>query len=368
MSASRREFLGAATLAAASLANADGPPPATPEKDTEQSGHWAFTETDAAIAEQVKDFLPSRLFDIHAHLYRNRDLGTPIPDLTAQGPGTADLSVWKAHLGQVTEEKRLGGGLFFPYPTKTGDVDSGNDYLLEQVSQGELVRGLVIVAPASPREKMAQYLANPRIAGFKPYHTYAAIPQTFDAAVEDYVPEWIWKLADDHGSIIMLHIVRTAALSDPGNQESILRLCTRYPNVKLVLAHAGRGFHGPNTINALPRFTGLANVYFDCAAVCEPDALMAILKTFGPGRLLWGSDFPVSQQRGKCVTVGDAFSWICPRRIDVYPSAPVCHPTLVGLESLRALKLAAYLMDLTQQDLEDIFFNNALRLLRIRET
>jgi glutamate-1-semialdehyde 2,1-aminomutase len=90
---------------------------------------------------------------------------------------------------------------------------------------------------------------------------------------------------------------------------------------------------------------------------------MAILKTFGPGRLLWGSDFPVSHQRGKCVTVGDAFSWICPERIDLDPAAPPCHATLVGLESFRALITAGRLLDLTPEDLDRIFFRNAVELL-----
>ncbi len=366
MSVSRREFLGAATLAAAQLARAEGETETTPMIDTPETGNWTFTQTDAAVAAEVRDFLPKRMFDIHAHAYRTQDLGEPSPELPAMGPATADVNAWRKLLGQLTGEDRLAGGLFFPYPVKNGNVDAGNDFLVEQVQSGEFVRGLVVATPQSSPEKMAEYLKNPRILGFKPYHVFASIPQTFDAAVEEYVPEWIWKLADEHGSVIMLHIVRSGALSDPGNQKSLLTLCAKYPNAKLVLAHVGRGFHAPNTINALPVFAKLDNVYFDTAAVCEPDAMMAIVKAFGPGRLLWGSDFPVSQLRGKCVTVGDAFSWICPRRIDVDPAAPVCHPILVGLESLRALKLAATLMDWTKQNLDDIFFNNALRLLRIQ--
>ncbi|MBX7259362.1 MAG: amidohydrolase [Candidatus Hydrogenedentes bacterium] len=364
MPVNRRQFLGAASLAAAHLASAESPP----IPDTVDVAHWTFTQTDASIAAEVQSSLPDRMFDIHAHWYRTQDLGNPCPELPAQGPATVSMNVWKEHLGQVTGQSRLAGGLFFPYPVKNGDVDAGNEFLVEQVQAGEFVRGLVVVTPQSSREKMAAYLKNPRILGFKPYHVFASVPQTFDAAVEDYIPEWVWELAHEHESIIMLHIVRTGALSDPGNQQSLLRLCAKYPGAKLVLAHAGRGFHAPNTINALPVFAKLENVYFDTAAVCEPDAMMAIVKSFGARRLLWGSDFPVSQQRGKCVTVGDAFSWICPRRIDIDPSAPACHPTLVGLESLRALKLAAQLMDWSRQDIDDIFFNNALRLLRIQES
>jgi glutamate-1-semialdehyde 2,1-aminomutase len=365
----RRAFLGTSAVAALELAhgNSVNATARAPEGKGE-AGNWTFGDVDASIAAAVQEFLPKRLFDTHAHLYRKHDLGEPCPDLPGQGPDAVDVNVWRTYLGTEVGSERLAGGLFVPYPTKKGDVDAGNDFLMAQVSRAEHARGLIVVTPNSSRDKAETYFRNPQIKGFKPYHVFAHVEQTFDASLEEYLPEWVWEMAGAHGAIILLHLVRQAALSDPGNQGAILKFCSKYPNANLLLAHAGRGFHAPNTIRALPALKDLENVYFDTAAICEPDALMAIVKTFGARRLLWGSDFPVSQQRGKCVTVGDAFSWICPRRIDVDPNAPACHPTLVGLESLRALGLAAQLMDFSKQDLEDIFFNNALRLLRIQES
>ncbi|OQB40626.1 MAG: Amidohydrolase [Candidatus Hydrogenedentes bacterium ADurb.Bin179] len=335
--------------------------------DAAEDGNWTFNDVDASIAAELQQQLPERLFDIHAHLYRNSDLGQPCPELPGAGPDRTDVDAWRLYQGKITGAQRLNGGLFFPYPVKNGDVDAGNDFLLEQVSRAEMARGLIVVTPDMDRAKAESYFQNPRIIGFKPYHIFAPREQTFNAALEEYIPEWAWEMAHAREGIIVLHLVRQAALSDPENHRSIRTLCTKYPKANLVLAHAGRGFHAPNTIRALPALKDLDNLYFDTSAVCEPDTLMAIVKTFGPQRLLWGSDFPVSQQRGKCVTVGDAFSWICPRRIDVYPDAPVCNPTLVGLESLRAALLMASLLDLSKQDREDLFYNNALRLLRMQD-
>jgi glutamate-1-semialdehyde 2,1-aminomutase len=371
MPLSRREFLGVGAVAATQLAQPGVARANTQEEETAKARrerNWTFTDVDAAIAATVQAKLPAKVFDIHAHLYRKRDLGDPCPDLPDKGPDTVDIGVWRNHLGQEVGRDRLAGGLFLPYPVKHGDVEGGNDFLVAQVDGGDLARGLIVVTPDSPRDKTEAYFKNPRIVGFKPYHVFAHVEQTFDAPLEAYLPEWVWAMADAHRAIILLHIVRQGAISDPGNQAAILKYCTKYPNATLLLAHAGRGFHAPNTINALPALKDLKNVCFDLAAICEPDALMAIIKVFGPRRLLYGSDFPVSQQRGKCVTVGDAFSWICPQRIDVDPDAPACHSTLVGLESLRALLLATQLLDLTQQDLENIFFNNAMRLLGLRSS
>ncbi len=360
---SRRLFLGTAALAAAQMAQQNAS--AGDAQERLPDGNWSFSERDAAIAAPIQALLPPRLFDIHAHLYRTPDLGTPCPELTVQGPELVTRQIWRARLEQLTGPGRLAGGLFLPYPVKHGDVEAGNAFLASELKDEAPVRGLIVVTPQYPREQAEGYLRNPRIVGFKPYHVFASVPQTFDAALEEYLPEWVWEMAHAHRAVILLHLVRAAALSDPDNQRAIRTRCAKYPRAKLLLAHAGRGFHAPNTIRALPALKDLDNVYFDSAAVCEPDALMAILKTFGARRLLWGSDFPVSQQRGKCVTVGDAFSWICPRRIDVDPAAPACHPTLVGIESLRALGLATQLLDLTPRDLEDIYWNNAQRLLGI---
>ncbi|HPO12409.1 MAG TPA: amidohydrolase family protein [Candidatus Hydrogenedentes bacterium] len=365
MSLSRRLFLATSTVGTFGLAHA-GKEAVVESDPKNEDGNWTFNKTDAEIAASVQERLPDRLFDIHAHLYRKCDLGAPCPEFLRPGPDIADVDTWRTHLGKVCGSKRLAGALFVPYPVKKGDVDAGNDFVVEQTSRIEMSRGLIVVMPDSDRAKTEVYFNNPKIVGFKPYHVFAHCAQTFDAALEEYLPEWVWEMAAAHRAVILLHLVRHAALSDPGNQTTIRKYCSKYPKAILLLAHAGRGFHAPNTIRALPALKDLDNLYFDSAAVCEPDALMAIVKAFGPRRLLWGSDFPVSQQRGKCVTVGDAFSWICPRRIDIDPAAPVCHPTLVGLESLRAMYLVAELMELSKKDLEDIFFNNARRLLRLR--
>lgn len=329
----------------------------------EKAMDWTFGEVDLAIAARLQRALPPRLFDFHAHLYRTQDLGEPVPDLADRGPATVGAEEWRKHLSGCVGEGRLSAALFMPYPTRDGDIRASNAFLLSQLDTMESSRGLVLASPRSTLRELEPCLNHPRVCGFKPYHLYADRADTFDAGIEEYVPEWIWEVAHERRFVITLHLVRSGALSDPANLAAILRLCEKYPGAKLILAHAGRGFHAPNTIDALPELRGLGNVWFDSSAICEPEALMAIIKTLGPERLLWGSDFPVSQQRGKCVTVGDAFSWICPERIDVDPAAPPCHATLVGLESLRALTTAASLLDLTDQDLERIFFGNAVRLL-----
>lgn len=328
------------------------------------SNHWTPTAIDTHIAQEVSALLPSRLFDIHAHLYRADHMGCRAPALVADGPPEVDVNVWRSSLSNLIGHSHLEGGLFLPYPVKGVDPAPGNEYILSQVDPSLSRYGLVVVSPTSREDEFVRLLANPGVRGFKPYHVFARIPQTFDATLEQFIPEWAWRVAHDKRLIILIHLVRSGALADCENQRALRAFCTTYPAARVILAHAARGFHAPNTIKGLESVRDLKNVWFDTSAVCEAEPLMALIKELGPERLMWGSDFPVSQQRGKCVTVGDAFSWICPERIDVDPSAPACHPTLVGLESLRALTTAARLLDLSTDQLEGIFFHNALNLLK----
>lgn len=326
------------------------------------SGHWTITGYDKTLAGELGGLLPPKLFDVHAHAYRVRDINAPGLALTQEGPHEASIAVWRERMGALLPGPELADGLFFPYVARHCDNAAANAFLLEQVETHPGSRGLVIATPDMSREEAAALLNHPGIAGFKPYHCYARREDTGNAAIGEYVPGWVWELSHERGGVIMLHLVRSGALSDPDNLAEIQRNCREYPNAKLVLAHAARGFHAPNTVRAVECLRGLENVWFDTSAICEPAPLLAILRAFGPRKLLWGSDFPVCFQRGRCVTAGDGFFWMGPEHVDASsPFAP--RLALVGLESLRALLDAAEAFGLDEHDLQDVFHDNAARLL-----
>ena len=83
------------------------------------------------------------------------------------------------------------------------------------------------------------------IAGFKPYHFSSKCLPTADSGISEFLPEWVWELADKEKLVITLHIVRKKALSDPENQRQIKSMCLKYSEARLVLAHAGRGSRVP---------------------------------------------------------------------------------------------------------------------------
>ncbi|MFZ5917370.1 MAG: aminotransferase class III-fold pyridoxal phosphate-dependent enzyme [Chloroflexota bacterium] len=329
--------------------------------------NWTFTDLDARLVRELGGFLPARIFDAHTHVYRVADLNVEGSSLFNQGPPEVGIEVWRAHSARVFGASRLAGGLFLGTPTAGCDRAAVNAYLLAELARDPGSRGAVLVAPGDDPAQIETLIRHPQVAGLKPYHLFSADKPTFQADIPSYLPEWAWELAHTHGLTLTLHMVKSLALADAGNQRHIRELCKKYPNARLILAHAARGFHAPNTARGLHALRGLDNVWFDMAAVCEPEPLTAILRAFGPRRLLWGSDFPVSENRGRAVTVGDGFVWLQSDTVNWEKVSPECQPVLVVLESLRALRQAAADFGLDEADVQDIFCDNAWRLLGLIE-
>jgi glutamate-1-semialdehyde 2,1-aminomutase len=329
--------------------------------------NWEFSELDTQMAAEMDDFLPPRLFDAHCHLYRLADLDIPEGSFMAEGLAEVTLEEWRRRVGMMAGHERLSGALFIPDPRPAQSIDIVNDYVIQQVATMPESRAAIIVAPQYGQDSAIAYLDNPQVVALKPYHTFSPDKPTFYCDLDSFLPEWAWRLAHERGLTIVLHMVKERALADPDNQRQIRAMCEQYPNAKLSLAHAARGFHSPNTVSSISSLRGLENVYFDTAAVCEPAAMTAILYEFGPRKLMWATDFPISEMRGKCVTIGSGFAWLDDCSVDWDNISPACERMLVGLETLRAVRETCEAFGCNEQDIQDIFCDNAQRLFGVRE-
>jgi len=264
---------------------------------------------------------------------------------------------------QVGRE-RLQGALFLPVPMAPPKrIDEINQWMLRVTADLPEAKAMAILAPGMSSSQIEPLLAYRHFAGFKPYHLYSTSRPTFDALPGDYIPEWAWEMADAHGLLITLHMERDGAMADAGNIAYIRGHCEQYPGARLVLAHAGRSFHAPNARAGIAALRHLPNLWFDTAAICEAEPLKILLDACGPRRLLWGSDFPVSEQQGRCVTLGDGFLWVTPEAVKEDATGPDYRWYPVGLESLRAHLTAADEVGLNAEDRQDIFADNTRRLL-----
>ncbi len=312
----------------------------------------------------LKEFVPPDSFDAHAHLWRTIDLGAAPGGLAAKGPGIVTRAVYQERVSMWMPDRCPSGGLFFPFPTRALDVEAANRHVAAEIRQDSSTRGLMIITPGQTPADVERQLIDDGFVGFKVYHLFAERQNSLLASAAEFIPEWAWEMADQRGLVIMLHIVLPRGLAEPQNQRYIRDRCEQFPGAKLILAHAARGFCGKHTVAGIDSLRGLDNVYFDTSAVCEPAALEAILKTFGPTRLLFGSDFCVTEMRSRCVDLADGFLWLDEIRPD-FARSRFARPTLLGIESLLALKRACHSQHLNDSDIEEIFCLAARRLLEL---
>jgi glutamate-1-semialdehyde 2,1-aminomutase len=316
------------------------------------------------FARHLRSFVPPDAFDAHAHLYRRIDAPESIPRRLEDAERRIGVDRYLCATKSWMGDRCPTAGLFFPFPSKNLDAPSANQFEIEEARKLAGSRALMIIRPGDDPADIEATVQREGFSGFKVYHVYAARPDTMQAEIGEFLPDWAWEIANRHGLSIMLHMVRSRALADPLNQIYIREHCRRYPQSRLILAHAARGFCGQHTVEGIAALRGLDNVFFDTSAICEPAPFEAILREFGTGRLMFGTDFPVSEMIGRCVSIGDGFLWLYDDNF-AWPTSQFAQPHRIGIESLLALCQACRSLHLSEGDVERIFCTNARQLLAI---
>lgn len=322
-----------------------------------------LNDTDRTLRDRVLDgFVPEKVFDVHTHLFHTRNFAPgkrPAFLDEDRGYGMADFQAAM----KLWMPGRQVDGLFFGYPSAGNDRAGENAWLQSQIDVGTSSRALVLAAPTDDPVEVRRLMSTGVFIGIKPYRLYADVPDTKEAEIESFAPEWMWEVCHEHDGILMLHIMLADGITDLRNVEAIRRLCRRFPRCKLVLAHVARSFNYRHARAGLHAFVDLDNVVVDTSAVTQTGAFRAALEILGPRRVLWGSDYMVSELRGSCISQGDGFTWIHPEltgdKLTIFGQY-----TTVGIESLMCLREACEDTGMTAGDLDDIFRENALRLLR----
>ncbi len=311
------------------------------------------------IETRLKDFIPHEIFDAHAHLaHPDHFTKNPIP---WQHGALLDHKAYAAAMSRWLPGHKV-NGLFFGFPRPQGDLPAINAWMAAETKKiGDKSRTLLLVTPDDDPSKTAEIVKKQGFVGLKVYHVYAKRKDTMECGIEEFAPEWTWDLCNSCDGILMLHIVLPTALADKRNQEAILRLCRKYPRCRLVLAHVSRSFNYRNGLDGLPYLAELDNVWVDTSAIAEMESMRRAIEVLGPGRVMYGSDYPVTEFRGRCVSMGEGFVWLYGD--DLQGAGKFGEFTLVGIESLLCLREACEACALTTGEVNGIFRNNALRLL-----
>jgi len=326
---------------------------------------WELRNEDRQLfARELETFVPDRIYDVHGHLYRTSFWDDP-PALLAAGPPDITLEVYREQMSWLFPNRKV-HGMHFPLAF-VEDTGPGNAWVSQEIKKDPLARGQFLVRPTDDPEWVRQEVRRLGLRGLKPFSTYAAVDDFWEAQIPDYLPEPIARVADQEAWSVTLHIVRSRGIADQTNQHWIRRYCENYPRMQLILDHSARGFNPYHVLEGLPELTGLDNLWIDTSVVCNSLAIEAALRIIGPERMLYASDYNISHYRGTNLGVADTFLWL-------YEDTPVWNsasykthiaPTLVGIENLRAIKAAFWAARLTDTQVENFFWSNAANLLGI---
>ncbi len=334
-----------------------------------------LTDYDRLVYEkELKDFLPTEFIDCHVHSYKS----SFEPFGTRNG-----VAMWPMLVADemTTEQMMDAFQTLFPenkvtplvFGSCNKELKQSNDYVREEAKK----YGFPTLYRSSYRmdiNELEEKVKEGGFLGLKPYLSDRPqyIPSK-EIRIFDFLPHEQLEVANKNGWVIMLHIARDARLKDPVNVAQLMEIEEKYPNLKLIVAHVGRAYSKEDIGDAFEILSKTKNMYFDFTANLSDDAIRACIEAVGTKRLMFGSDLPIAIMRMYRITENGVYYNVVPRGLygDVAGEPHMRETdekdvTLMIYEQIRAMKRVATELKLKDSDIEDIFCNNAKRLLGLK--
>jgi glutamate-1-semialdehyde 2,1-aminomutase len=319
--------------------------------------------------EELNEFVPRRVFDVHTHIYRwafnidpNKETGqfkqfagTDFAEASWEMANACDALLFPGR-----EVRRLS----FPFPfAHPCDFEASNDYIAQETRKDPRSAALMLVHPGMSADHVEEQVLRYGFLGFKPYRFYATSGDAVNCSITEFMPEHQIAVAHEHGLIIMMHISKRDAIADPQNIADILRLSEQYPNAKWILAHCARSYSAWAIEKAAKSLRGLPNVWYDTSSVCETDSFDALYSGVGIERVMYGSDdIPVGVLRGKYIAFGFAWAYLAPTNHQLNLTHCEAQMPFTRYEQLRAMRRAAKRLGIKKQQNEALFHDTAASL------
>lgn len=317
-------------------------------------------EYDKKLKEYFDASLPEKIYDAHFHISRRYTKNSGY-----QGePFSQYTEYMENSLG-----RKISGGLVMP-PTGIDPYDVFMDekaYTLSVARENNLDVGLLVKPGCGKENTVKTIQKNPEIKALKPYMNYSVKENFTEADILDYAPEWMWEIADEREMPVVIHLSHYQdMLSAPQNISQLRYISKKYKRAKIILAHCAMGHHVHKLKLGLSEISDLENIWVDCSGSAEAMSIYYCLKTFGVNRMMYGGDYNAAEVQGRICSIGSNFIGIYDGYLkeDVIPGAFKYQPISFGEECLLALLQASEILDLKENDMEKIFYNNATELFK----
>jgi len=333
--------------------------------------------------ERLQAFLPDKIIDIHTHVwlehFEDKKADEPVrtvtwPRLVANDNSIEDLLETYELLFPDKEVVPL----IFSTPGVGDNLQTANTYI-SVCSCKHNLPSLILAKPQWQGRELEEKIVAGGFLGAKVYLTFAPghIPQK-EIGIFDFLPHHQLEILDKHNWIVMLHIPRDKRLRDSANLTEILEIERNYPRVKLIVAHVGRAYCYEDVGNAFEVLTETKNIIFDISANTNAKVFEELIKAVGAKRIIFGSDMPITRMRMRRICeegvyinlvakgmYGDVSGDKNMREVEGKEAEKL---TFFMYEEVDALRRASESTGLTPDDIKDIFYNNAHRIIQSAKT
>ncbi|MFH1904429.1 MAG: amidohydrolase family protein [bacterium] len=320
---------------------------------------------------EVLPILPAQVLDFHAHLWTKQQWKKVPWEENAPG------SKYMVTQTDYSVEKLLADGrMIFPdckynavcfgNPTPAVDLELTNDYVAMAGRKENFFPLMIAGRDIMSQEKIKQRILKDGFMGYKVFLNWFGNDYG-NVSIEDMIGSAEMELANKYHLIVLLHVPRDERLADPEVQSGLRNLSENYPNSQIVLAHCGRCYLPDQMKKAINAVKNLENVYLDTSMVMDPLVLQMVFETIDSKRVLFATDLPVANMRGRRVYVMNHWVDIV---LEGYPlsayrvEAKDIHATFMVYEIILAIRRAAERAQLSQEQLQAIFYDNGMALLK----
>ena len=328
---------------------------------------------------RLQHWLPDKIIDIHTHVWlksfnKRKDPGAK--SRTVSWPSMVADQNPVEHLAETYKLMFPGKSvtpLMFTSLVSENKLDEANDY----VARASLENKFPALIFSHPRWDGNELLRRIRKGGFLGAKSYLSLAPPYLPAKEirifDFFPRHQLEVLNKHGMLMMLHIPRDGRLRDPVNLGQMLEIEERYRNIRLIVAHVGRAYCPEDIGDAFKVLAKTRNMCFDFSANTNAETFRQLLETVGPKRVLFGSDLPILRMRTRRICENGFYVNLVPkglygdvsgdRHMREVSGQEAERLTFFMYEELDAFRRAAHAVKLSARDVEDVFYNNARRLL-----
>ena len=311
--------------------------------------------------EELEDWIPKKIYDCHIHMLNN-DLINDASEHKNVFPD-ADLKVINEWHNILFPGREI-NNLFLGRPALGTNIQAYNDFLSKEINSNKLTRSHRLTTPSDSLKDIENDIKNKGFQGLKVYRMYSVTGDIANCVIEDYLPHEQLELANDLGLWITLHMSREDGCGDEENLKDLENFTTqKYPNIKWILAHVARSFTYRPIQRGIDTLKNLPNIWYDLSAVTDIRPFITLFKNENHKRFFYGTDGIESVSfHGSYTTFAHAHNQI---ETDNIESLKFLHttnrPVVCLYENLIAIKQAAIFCELNREQIEDIFWKNAVR-------